>query len=70
MENVLEPYIENDMESKEYKDILKGVSSFDNTKVWIVNLKGEIRTIYENKDKVIEKNPELQKSIQRLLQVH
>lgn len=32
LENILEPYIESYMESKEYKYILKGVSSFDNTK--------------------------------------
>ena len=60
LERVLEPYIENDMKSKEYKDILKGVSSFDNTKVWIVNLKGEIRTIYENEDNILSKSPGLQ----------
>jgi len=60
LEKVLEPYIENDMQSKEYKDILKGVSSFDNTKVWMINLKGEIRTIYENEDNVLKKNLDLQ----------
>ncbi|MBU3097826.1 MULTISPECIES: sensor histidine kinase [Clostridium] len=60
LESVLEPYIENGMDSKEYKDIVKGVSSFDNTKVWMINLKGEIRTIYENEDKVLKKNPDPQ----------
>ena len=57
---VIEPYIEGDMETKEYKDIIKGVSSFDNTKVWLVSLKGEIRTIYENDEKALEKNSEVQ----------
>jgi len=60
LERVLEPYIENEIQSKEYKDILKGVSSFDNTKVWMINLKGEIRTIYENEDDVLKKDPNLQ----------
>lgn len=62
LEKVLEPYIENDMESKEYKDILKVVSSFDNSKVWIVTLKGEINTIYENKYTVIQSSLEFQKA--------
>ncbi len=61
LENVLEPFIEKDMQSKEYKDILKGVSSFDNTKVWIINLKGEIRTIYENGDNTLARSIELEK---------
>jgi len=60
LETVIEPYIENGMETKEYKDIIKGVSSFDNTKVWLVNLKGDIRTIYENDEKALEKNSEVQ----------
>jgi len=60
LEKLLEPYIESGMQSKEYKDIVKGVSSFDNTKVWMINLKGEIRTIYENEDNVLKKNPNLQ----------
>ena len=67
LENVLEPYIENDMESKAYKDIFKILSSFDNSKVWIVNLKGEINTIYENKYTVIERSPELEKSYSKTI---
>jgi len=59
LENLLEPYIESNRQSKEYKDILKGVSSFDNTKVWIINLKGEGRTIYENQDNGVEISPKL-----------
>ncbi|MCB2305118.1 cell wall metabolism sensor histidine kinase WalK [Clostridium estertheticum] len=60
LESRLEPYIENGVDSKEYKDILKGVSSFDNTKVWMINLKGEIRTIYEKEDNVLKKNKDIQ----------
>lgn len=67
LENVLEPYIENDMESKEYKDILKVVSSVDNTKIWIVNPKGEINTSYENKDTVIQKSLELQRAYSEII---
>lgn len=67
LEKVLEPYIQNDMESKAYKDILTVVSSFDNAKVWIVNLKGEINTIYETKYTVIERSRELQKSYSEII---
>jgi signal transduction histidine kinase len=67
LENVLEPYIENYKESKTYKDIFKVVSSFDNSKVWIVNLTGEINTIYENKYTVIERSPELEKSYSKII---
>jgi len=67
LENVLEPYIEKDVGSKEYKDILKIVSSFDNTKVWIINLKGEIRTVYDNKDIAVVRSPELQKAFSEII---
>lgn len=53
--------IESDMESKEYKYILKGVSPFDNTKVWIINLKGEIKTIYGNEDITLVRSIDPQK---------
>lgn len=61
LENILEPYIENGVESKEYKDILKVVNSFENTKVWIVNKNGEINTIYENNNTAKEKNLDVKK---------
>ena len=67
LENVLEPYIENDIESKEYKNILRVVSSFDNTKVWIINLKGEIRTIYENEYTVVKMSADLRKVYSKII---
>lgn len=67
LEKVIEPYFENNVESKEYKDILKGVSSFDNTRVWIIDLKGEIRTINEDEDNIVEKSPELQNSYSEII---
>ncbi|MFT5875690.1 MAG: signal transduction histidine kinase [Clostridium sp.] len=65
--NALAPFIENDLGSKEYKDIFNVVSSFDNSKIWIINLKGEIRTIYENQDTVVERSPEIQKAYSEII---
>ncbi|MBC8059149.1 MAG: HAMP domain-containing protein [Clostridiaceae bacterium] len=67
MEVVLAPYIESNTVSKEYKDILNIVTAVDNTKVWIVNLKGEINTIYKYKDTVVDKSPELQKAYSEII---
>lgn len=67
LENTLEPYIENGMESKEYTDILKVVSSFDNSKVWIINSKGEISTSYENKNIFIERSLDIQKAYSEVI---
>ncbi len=67
LETILEPYIENDLDSKEYNDILKIVSSFDNIKIWVGNAKGELRTIDKNKDTVIEKSSGLQKTYSEII---
>ncbi len=62
VETILEPYIENEPQSKEYKDILKVVCSFNNIKIWVGTTEGKLSTIDKNKDTFIEESPALKKT--------
>lgn len=68
LEKILEPYIENNMQSKEYKDILKLINNVDNTKTWIVNLNGKITTVKDNEEIVIYQNTELKNTYSDVIQ--
>jgi len=67
VETILEPYIENEPQSKEYKDILKVICSFNNIKIWVGNTEGELSTIEKNKDTFIEQSPALKKTYSEVI---
>lgn len=50
----LEPYMGDNAESKEYTDLLKVISSVDNSKAWVINSTGQIKSIIENERTSVE----------------
>ena len=50
----LEPYMSDNAKSKEYTDLLKIISSVDNSKSWVINSTGEIKSIIDNEPTSIE----------------
>ena len=50
----LEPYMTDNSKSKEYTDLLKIISYVDNSKSWVINSTGEIKSIIDNEPTSIE----------------
>jgi len=64
---VIEPYIENNTKSNDYKDILKIINDFDNTKTWVIDLTGEITTIKDDKKIIVQQNTELKNNYSNII---
>lgn len=67
IESILKPYGKNGINSKEVREILKIVTAFENTRVWIVDINEEITTISENKDIIIEQSGEIKDTYSRVI---